>query len=135
MYKIESAIYGFKLTFSGCIGVGEMKQWLDGSERILASAPPEFGLVVDMRDLESLPPEVLPLLHEGQRLYRQKGMQRSAVVLNDAAMTMQLGQIAKDTSTDAWTRHIDASAERDWEDVAVCWVADGVFEPGTPVHV
>ncbi len=126
MYKIDKTTYGYKLTLSEMIKADEMKQWLEDSKKALASSPATFGIMVDMRDLKPLPPEAQPHMQEGQKLYKEKGMQRSAVILANAVITMQFKRIAKQTGIDQWERYIDASSDSNWEQTATEWIANGV---------
>ena len=61
-----------------------------------------------------------------QALYKEKGMQRSAVILNSKVTTMQFMRLAKESGIYAFERYLDASAMADWGKVAVAWVKDGV---------
>jgi len=66
---------------------------------------------------------------ETQALYKQKGMQRSAVVLDNALTTTQFRRIAKESGIDAWERYIDANLTPKWSEAAVKWVRDGIEPP------
>jgi len=83
-----------------------MKQWVKESEKVLASQAPGFGVFVDMRTLSALPPESQKHMEEGQKLFKQKGMVRSAVALNSAITTMQFKRIAIDTGIAKWERYL-----------------------------
>ena len=126
MYKIRKEPYGFHLTFSGLIGVDEMEAWLVESKEVLATAEEKFGVFVDMRDLEILPPESQPAMKRGQRLYKKLGMVRSVVILSDEITTMQFKRIAKQTGIYEWERYIDAGIESNWEEVGLAWIVDNV---------
>ncbi len=127
MYKIERTDFGYKLTFGGLIRGEEMKEWLEESQQLLASAPSKFGVLVDMRQLEPLPPDAQPYMLEGQRAYKSSGMERSAVGLADRVITLQFMRIAKQTGIHEWERYVDASSEPDWEEVAMEWIDSGNF--------
>ncbi len=126
MYKIEKKDYGYKLTFGGFIKVDEMKAWVDESEKTLVSTPKQFGVFVDMRTLRPLPPDVQVHMQKGQRLYKEKGMARSVVILDNAVTKMQFKRIAKETGIYEWERYIDASLIRDWEKAGIDWVSNGI---------
>lgn len=126
MYKIEKKPYGYKLTFGDFIKTDEMKNWVDESRKALVSAPKEFGIFVDMRTLKPLPDEAQKHMQEGQKLYKEKGMQRSVVILNSAITKMQFQRIAKETGIDQWERYIDASSKPNWEDIGVHWISKGI---------
>ncbi len=126
MYSIEKKDYGFKLTFSDFIKADEMARWVDESKKALAGAPKEFGIYVDMRTLKPLPAESQKVMETGQKLYKQKGMTRSVVILSSATLTMQFKGIAKETGIYSWERYIDASKTSNFEKVGVDWIKNGI---------
>jgi hypothetical protein len=126
MHKIEKTEFGFRLTFDGFIKADEMKTWAADSKKALESVPSRFGVFVDMRNLKPLPPDAQAPMEEGQKLYKQKGMERSVVILNSASLTMQFKRIAKETGIYGWERYVDASKTADWEKVGLDWVKKGV---------
>ncbi|MBI5091729.1 MAG: hypothetical protein HZB26_04700 [Candidatus Hydrogenedentes bacterium] len=126
MYKIEKKSSGYLLTFGGFIDAAEMQRWLDESKQVLTTAQAPYGVIVDMRTLKPLAPDVQTIMVTGQGLYKEKGMQRSAVVLNDAVTTIQFKRLAQQSGIYAFERYIDASATPEWAKVAVAWVRDAV---------
>lgn len=124
MYNIEKTNYGFKLTFGDFIQAPEMKEWVEKSKEALADAPAEFYIFVDMRTLKPLPENAQPFMQEGQKLYKEKGMKRSVVILNNSVTTLQFKRIAKETGIDAWERYIDASANENWETDGIAWLVN-----------
>lgn len=126
MYKIEKEDYGFKLTFGDFIKAEEMMAWVDESKNALAAAPNEFGVFIDMRTLKPLPADTQAHMEEGQRLYKGKGMIRSAVVLASATTKMQFKRIAQETGIYEWERYIDASSVPNWEKAGVSWISEGI---------
>ena len=99
-----------------------MKLWVEESKKALVAAPASFGVFIDMRTLKPLPKEAQPIMGEGQKLFKAKGMQRSVVILNDTITTAQFRRIAKDTGIDAWERYIDASKTADWKAAGEAWL-------------
>jgi hypothetical protein len=126
MFKIEKKDFGFKLTLGGFINVDEMKQWVEESKKALLITPKQFGVFVDMRELKPLPPESQSFMQEGQKLYKQKGMQRSVVIVQNAITKMQFKRIAKETGIYAWERYIDASEVTNWEKIGKDWICDEI---------
>ena len=127
MYHIEKRPSGYILTFSGDIGEAEMRRWKDDSERTLAAeTAPSFGVIIDMRSLLPLKREVQAIMVEGQRLYRNKGMERSAVILSSADICRQFRNLAVQSGIFATERYIDASHEANPIDRAVNWVKSGI---------
>ncbi len=133
MYKIEQKNYGYKLTFEGRIDNDEMSQWVEDSKSKLTSAPSKFSVMVDMRNLKPLLQEAQETMASGQKLYKQAGMERSAVVVNSAVLKMQFNRLAKESGIYQWERYIDASATADWESVATKWLTDAIDPDKAPV--
>jgi hypothetical protein len=125
MHKVEKTGYGFKLTFADFIKPEEMKVWLGDSQKALAGAPKEFGVFVDMRTLKPLTPDTQATMEEGQKLFKQKGMVRSVVILANSVLTMQFKRIAKETGIYQWERYIDANADPKWEQAGIDWLVKG----------
>jgi len=130
MYKIELTEIGFKLTFSGAITKEELEPWLDESKNALAICKKPFGVIVDMRNLELLPPDVQAEIVKGQMLYRNGGLQRSAVILRDATVTIQSMRLAKNSGIYNYERFIDASSDAQWQKHAEDWAGFGIEPPG-----
>jgi len=121
MYKIETTTYGFRLTFAGLITKPEMEQWLKESQAKLTSAPASFGVLIDMRTLVPLAPDVREDMQSGQALFKKAGMQRSCVVLESSILTYQFKEIAKQSGIYAFERYVSASTAN-WESMAVSWI-------------
>jgi DUF971 family protein len=126
MFKIEKNDFGYRLTFSDFIKEDEMKQWLEESRSTLINSSGSFGVFVDMRTLKPLTPEAQVHMQEGQKLYKQKGMVRSVVILNNPIIKMQFQRIGKETGIYEWERYIDASSKPNWEQVGIDWISKGV---------
>lgn len=126
MYKIETRPSGFLLTFGGFIQKQEMEQWLEESSKTLLIAPPEFGVIIDMRKLKPLPQDAQEIMVKGQQMYKMKGMKRSVVILDNPTTTFQFKRLAKESGIYAFERYIDASIMPDWSQAAVDWVNSGI---------
>ena len=122
MYKIEKKPYGFKLTFGGFIRLDEMQQWMEESKKILEESPCEFAVFIDMRELKPLPARSQQYMQQGQKIYREKGMQRSVVILNNPGTTLQFKRLAKETGIKKRERYIDASTVKDWLVKGLNWI-------------
>jgi len=125
MYVIEKTDYGYHLTFGGSIFADEMSLWVEESEQVLATQRGSFSVFVDMRTLQPISADAQVHMQKGQRLYKQKGMERSVVILSDPTLTRQFTRIARQTGILPWERYIDASIEPNWEQIALDWIIDG----------
>lgn len=126
MYKIEEESFGYLITFSGIIGHVELNQWYQDSQQRLLTAPEKFGVLVNMEGMSPLAPHNLELMINGQKLYRQKGMQRSAVILGSALLTEQFRRLAIQSGIYKYERYFDAESTLDWEKLASDWVINGI---------
>ena len=126
MYSIEKKDFGFYLTFTGYIDDPEMKRWAEESHSNLQSVSSPFGVFVDMRNLKPLPDTSQKFMQDGQKEYKAKGMERSAVVVANAVTKMQFKRIAQETGIYDWERYIDEQSAPDWEKKAMDWIKDGI---------
>ena len=125
MYAIEKKNYGFKLTFGGFIENDEMEKWRQESLKALEGFQGSFGVFVDMRTLKPMPPDSQQTMVLGQKLYKQAGMARSVVILDNPITTMQFKRLAKESGIYEWERYIDASARPNWEQLGINWLLTG----------
>ena len=125
MFKLEKKEWGYKITFSDFIKAEEMQRWHDESKQKLLSAPGEFGVFVDMINMKPLPADAQEVLKAGQKLYKEKGMSRSVVIVNSTILKLQFQRLAKETGIYEWERYIDASSTSNWEEVGISWIKEG----------
>ncbi len=125
MYQIQQIPEGFLLTFAGMIDAAEMRDWVSDSRIALAEAPERFGVIVDMRSLRPLPEEAQEVMVDGQGMYKQRGMERSAVAVDNAITAMQFKRLAKRSGIYRWERYISVADTPNWSDVAQAWVTQG----------
>jgi hypothetical protein len=126
MYKIEKLNYGYKLTFSGNMKLDELMKWQEESKIALANQTGSFGVIIDMRTLSPLMPDAQKCMEEGQQLYKTKGMNKSAVILNSPVVTMQFKRLAKQSGIASNERYIDSSKDASWEKTAIDWIEKGI---------
>lgn len=127
MYKIENRQSGYILTFAGTIEPNEIKEWIAKSKSSLALEKREsFGVIIDMRDLQPLSAESRQLMVEGQKLYKDKGMKRSAVILNNQEITTQFKNVAVQSGIYITERYINANGVANATELAIKWVKDAI---------
>lgn len=130
MWKISKQSFGFVLTFASPMSAQDMQAWIAESKQALAEPlPAGWGVVVDMRELSSLTAEAQKLLQTGQALYKQAGMQRSAVAVRDAVTAMQFRRLARNSGIDQWERYINVQQVAQWQSAAKRWVVEGTEPP------
>lgn len=125
MYKIEKTSFGFRITFSDFIQKIEMIKWLEESKKVLATTSNSFYVLIDMRQMKLIPTESQEFIQEGQRLYKEKGMVKSAVILTNSLLKMQFERIAKETKIYDYERYINAETDPNWEQTALDWLING----------
>ena len=128
VYRIERKQYGFRLVFGDAIEVPEMARWVEESKKALAGVTGKFGVLVDMRNLKPLKPEAQAVMVEGQKAYKQQGMERSAVAVPNAVIALQFKRLAQESGIYQWERYIDASVRPEWEKIAEAWIV-GAKDP------
>jgi len=127
MYKIEKRPSGFIITFSGFVGIDEIKTWKEESENIFKNdVSPNFGVIINMNGLKPLSADAQNILVEGQQLYKDGGMYRSAVILDSPILQMQFKRLGKRSGITDTERYIDASSVINPIDIAISWVKDGI---------
>lgn len=126
MYSIKKEPFGFRLIFKNKVDKNELTKWIDESKKLLERKRNNFGVLVDMRHLQPLSQEDSALMQEGQKLYRENGLERSAVILDSAVLTLQFRKIAKDSGIHATEKYINAKKESNWEEKALQWIESGV---------
>jgi hypothetical protein len=125
MYTLEKVPFGFKVTIAGRVTAEEAVHAREESRTALAQSEGPFGVLVDIRTLKPMADDVQLIVDETQRMFRRSGLERSAVVLASAVMTIQFMRIARDTGVYAHERYVDASKHADWEKIALAWILDG----------
>lgn len=128
MYSVEKKDYVVKIIFSDAISQNEMLKWLDESKKLMERLSGKFGVFVDMRKLKPLDTDTQKVLEEGQIAYKQKGMERSVVIVESSIVKMQFTRLAKQSGIYQWERYIDASQHTDWEQKGIDWLV-GAKDP------
>ncbi len=129
MYSIEKEKYGIHLVFSGRINSREMREWFAESGEFLRTIKGTFGVLVDMRELEVIPPDAINQMIEAQKLYRISGMVRSAVLLRNFSIKSQFISIARESGIFPGERYI-METDRDRYDEAVNWLVNEIEPDG-----
>ena len=124
MYRIKREPWGYRLRFGGFISSDEMEAWRVESQKILEEAPARFGVLVDMHDLRPLPPQTQMVMVSGQQLYKQAGMERSAVIVDSALTALQFRRLARESGIDAWERYL-STKDPDVDEKAIAWLEEG----------
>ena len=126
MHRIEETSYGYRLTFEGFLKRDEAGELLANMKSTVRPRNGGFAVLLDMRHSRAFPAEAQELIKEALAVCKDAGLERNAVVLNSAIATLQAKRLARETGIEKRVRYIDASAEPEWEKVALGWLADAV---------
>lgn len=122
MYEIKEAKYGFELTFAGSIDVKEMTQWLaDSNITLRKMVGKKFQVLIHMDELKSLQEAAKKILIDGQAIYKRIGMTRSAVIVPNLLVKMQMENTAKASDIHEYERYFT----KDKIDNAMNWIREG----------
>lgn len=122
MYEIKEAKYGFELTFAGSIDVKEMTQWLaDSNIALRKMVGKKFQVLIHMDELKSLQEAAKKILIDGQAIYKRIGMTRSAVIVPNLLVKMQMENTAKASGIHEYERYFT----KDKIDNAMNWIREG----------
>ena len=101
MYKIEKINCGLKITFKGFIDCYEMANWLSELKDAVGIVNKDFGVIVDMTELNPLPENSTSILQQGQKYCKKMGMTRSVVIVNNVITKIQFRRLAKESGIDS----------------------------------
>lgn len=122
MYEIKEAKYGFELTFTGSIDVKEMTQWLaDSNIALRKMVGKKFQVLIHMDELKPLQEAAKKILIDGQAIYKRIGMTRSAVIVPNLLVKMQMENTAKASGIHEYERYFT----KDKIDNAMNWIREG----------
>jgi hypothetical protein len=133
MQIIEKTDYGFRITNSGLLTLPEAESFKFKLLEKLSGHQSSFSLLVDIRGLIPLEPEVAEVIKEIMRTCAQMSIIRAAIVVSSPVIKAQQQQMSYDSLTAQFDRTIDASKYLDWEERALAWVKEGT-EP-VPLEV
>lgn len=128
-YEMETTDYGLRLAFKGFMTPEEIGGMNHEMARLVSGLHEGWGVLVDMRGNSAFSAEVVDLMKAQIGLCRENGMDRGAIVLQSAIMTLQARRITGEAGILPQIRFLDASADPGWEKTAIDWVAKGVEPP------
>lgn len=128
-YDVKTTDYGLELSVLGFINPSEVASMNQDIERLGGQQNDGFGVIVDMRANRAFSNEVAELMKEQIGLCVKTGMNRAAVVLQSAIMTLQARRLVTETGMEQRIRFIDASSDGDWHTTARDWVERGSEPP------
>jgi hypothetical protein len=128
--KTEKTAYGYTSAISGTLTPPEAAAWFEEVKRAVGSTHHAFHQLIDLRGQKPNPPQSQAIVEQAMGWVREQGMVRSAVVLSDTIMRMQIMRLAKEVGMYAYERYFDASKNPNWQKEAMAWIEQGV-DPDT----
>ncbi len=122
MYNIEKTGFGIKVRMTGFIKKNEANEWFQEMVQKVKGIHKDFYVFVDMRGFKPASQDIQKQFTEIQRIYREKGMLRSVVILDDIIATMQLKRTAKESGIYTHERYISAENNPHWEKQGMDWL-------------
>jgi hypothetical protein len=120
--KVEETSYGYKVMFGGGLLARDAAgALLSEIKRVIRPGSP-FALMADMRESRAFPAEAQEILKLVILHLRDAGMERNACILSSTIATLQARRLGRETGVDETSRYFDASAEPDWERIALDWL-------------
>jgi len=127
MYKIERKTSGYLLVFRGDLDLETTKEWYAECRKILVKDDRDsFGVIIDWRDFGIIKPDAQPVMKEAQQYWRDHGMERSAVIIDDPIKKLNLSRVSRQSGHYDWERFIDCTNDVHWFETAKKWVVDGI---------
>ena len=126
MHKIEETDFGFKITAAGITEPEEMEQFKFEIIHTLAEHNRPFSLLIDLRELMPLSPEIAEIIKEIQISCRKMSLERAAIIVNSPVLEQQIIQTGFKAATSKYDRIIDISKHLDGENTALAWASEGI---------
>ncbi len=126
MYLVEIKDYGLLVQVRGSLGVEDAQVWLQDIKDSLEKVSAPFGIIVDVREAKIFLPQTQEVIKSAIEVCAKGGMERAAVILNNAVSTLQARRLARESGTATWQRFLDASYQEDWEEKALQWLINGI---------
>ena len=118
--------YGFHFTFSSPITEDEASKWSKEVKQAATQVSTEFYVFVDLRKFILIPPECRHIIEDVQSFFKENGMKRSVVIVNEPITAMQVKLVASETNIRDWERYIESPSNPDWEQQGMNWLEHGI---------
>lgn len=126
MYKIENNSYGIKVTLNGSVENAEAQKWFIEMKDALNKIKKDFKVFVDMRGFKPASQEIQKVFVDIQKEFKDHGMSKSVVILDNAIAVMQLKRTAKESGIYAHERYITPENNPNWEKQALDWIESSI---------
>jgi hypothetical protein len=124
-HKLEDRPYGFMVTFHGFMQGEDIARFSEDMKKRVNRMSGEFGVLVDLRETRTFPPDAQMALMEHIKWCIERGLNRNSVVVNSAITKIQASRLAKETASTN-IRFIDAAQTDDPMAMAEDWLIRGI---------
>ena len=125
MYEVQRTEYGVRFFLQGFIREEEAAAWYEEMISSLKNINKGFKVFVDMRGFRPASEDVQAKFVDIQRIFKDHGMNRSVVILDNTVAVMQLIRTAKESGIYDQERYLTPENNPDWEQQAMDWILKG----------
>ena len=122
MHTVEKTDFGIKVRMTGFFEKEEGNEWFQEMGKKVEGIHKDFCAFIDMRGFKTATEDIQQQMAGIQTIYREKGMLRSVVILDDIIATMQMQRTAKESGIYAHERYISAENNPHWEQQGMDWL-------------
>jgi len=126
MHKIEVTNYGVKVTLNGFIQTEEALEWFTKMKEALKKTSRGFKVFVDMRGFKPATQNVQKYFVDIQKEFKDYGMSKSVVILDNEVAVLQLKRTAKESGIYEHERYITPENNPNWESQAMDWILKNI---------
>ena len=126
MYNVEVTDYGIRVSISGFMKIEEAREWLEIMRKKLKSIEKGFKVMVDMRGFKPASKEIQEIFVEIQKEFKNHGMNRSVVILDNTVAVLQLKRTGKESGIYDHERYITPEDNPEWEKQALDWILNKI---------
>lgn len=125
-YTILETKYGIYLQLKDKWCYHDIKDTIKDFVVIVNRLKNEFSIILDLRDIAPICPEVARVLTYAKAYLLGKGLKRTAIIYSTSATIMHLMENFAELSHDYNEKHISSLVNKNWKEIAENWVINGV---------
>jgi hypothetical protein len=126
MYNVEITNYGIKITINGFMQMEEATEWLEEMRKKLKEVDKGFKVMVDMRGFKPASKEIQGIFVEIQKEFKNHGMSRSVVILDNTMAALQLKRTGQESGIYDHERYLSPENNPEWEKHALDWIINEI---------
>ena len=126
MISFKETEFGLKLEVRGLLELSDFSEFYNQAQKFLMNIPRGFYLLLDLRELAPLSPEITPALKNIHKLFLSHGLSRAAVITANSRVTVQTKKISLETGLFDKEIYVNPDIYPDWEKRALKWFKLGI---------